>query len=118
RKPAPRAEMLGDVVGWLGDLGDSTVEVTPRVAPASVSRQYTVTVQNWEHAVVRPVVMTTTLPTSLVLEPDSIGGGAHFDPEHMRLLWQGELEAGESHLVTFRAQPDGDVPAASRVEVT
>lgn len=113
-----RTEMLGDVVGWLGDFGDSTFEVAPRVAPASVSRHYTVTVRNWEHAVVRPVFMTTTLPISLVLEADSIRGGARFEPEQMRLLWQGELEPGESHMVTFRAEPRGDVPMASRVEVT
>lgn len=111
-------QLLGSVLSWLGDLGDSTVAVTPRVAPASTSRQYTVTIRNWQHGIAGPVAMTSTLPSSLVIDPGSITGGARFDSERMRLLWQGNLEPGDSHVVGFRAQPNGGTPADNRVDVT
>ncbi|MFW6068837.1 MAG: carboxypeptidase regulatory-like domain-containing protein, partial [Chloroflexota bacterium] len=113
-----RAKLLGNVLGWLGDLGDSTVEVTPRTAPAAESRQYTVTVRNWQHGVGRPVAMTSTLPSSLTIEPGSIVGGARFDAERGQILWEGSLEPGEFHTIRFRAQPNGLPTPKNRIDVT
>ncbi len=113
-----RPQVLRNVLGWLGDLGDSTVEVTPRVAPAAEARQYTATIRNWQHGVGRSVVMTTTLPSSLAIEPGSIVGGARFDTDHTQVLREGNLDPGESHIVTFRAQPTGLPTPKNRIDVT
>lgn len=113
-----RTQLMGNVLGWLGDLGDSTLELTPRVAPSSTARYYTMTVRNWQHGTAKQVAMTTTIASALVIDPSSITGGADYDAEHLRLAWQGGLGPGDSHVIAFRAQAAGNLPPGSRVDVT
>jgi len=113
-----RTYFMGNILAWLGDLGDSTVEVSPRIASASTTRHYTLTVRNWTNGAAHLVSVTTTIGTDLVLDQSSITGDADYDANSSQILWQGSLNPGAQHVLTFRARPAGEAQAGSRQNVT
>jgi hypothetical protein len=108
-----RTAILAQAVGWLGDLGDSTMQVDRRSSEPGAWRHFTITLRsNAEHI----VVMTNTLPGALTIDPGSIGGEARFDPAGRQLIWRGVLGAGDLHLISYRARVARGIPTGLRID--
>ncbi len=103
--PAARTDMMNGIVGWLGDLGETTFAVDERTGAAGSARTYTITLQNLTAAPANQTAITNTLPVSLTLLPETITGGASYDSGSRQLTWAGELAGGETHLISYQAVP-------------
>lgn len=110
--------LLNQIVGWLGDLGNSTLEVAPRAGPLGATRFVTLTLRNWEYAPRNNTWVTVTLDNELALDPASLTGGIDVDPDTGRLYWNGRLDPGTAHQITFQAQPSGSAPPMGELGLT
>ena len=110
-----RAYLLDRAIGWLGDLGESTFVVDRRVGPAA-SRLYTLTLHNLPTAPNNQVAVTNTLPPGLHLAPESLQGGAHYDPATNRIIWRGSIEPGAQHQIIYEAYVDPRLPVGTRID--
>lgn len=115
---AQRAPVLGSIMGRLGDLGDSTLELSPRIAPQTATRHYTLTARNWHAQQAHMATLTTTLHPDLEPVASSLPAGLSYDRERRQLSWQGLLAPQGEHIVTFQARAAGHAPSGSRLEVT
>lgn len=117
-----RGQAMGQIVGWLSDLGDTTFELDARTSPESgdstVFRTYSLTLRMIEGPSSTRVFVTNTLPTQLVIDPTSITGGAHYDPAKRELTWQDQLDPGDEHLIRYRASVRAGTPAGSLIKNT
>ncbi|MCP5101284.1 MAG: DUF11 domain-containing protein, partial [Chloroflexi bacterium] len=111
-----RPMVMNDIVGWLGDLGDSSFEVDQRTGAAGTARTYTITIRNIESAPSNWVTAVNTLPAELNIDTGSISGGAIYDPATRQLTWSGELATGIAHQISYQATPTDGLPAATLVE--
>ncbi len=112
--PEPqRMAAIERAVGWLGDLGDSTLQVDQRSSEPGAWRQFTITLRS---SAAHMVVMTNVVPSALTIDPASIAGGAWYDPAARQLTWRGELAGGGSHLISYQAQVTGDDITGSRID--
>lgn len=109
-------QTLGQAVGWLSDLGDSTFEVNWATAPAGLTRTYTITLRNLPTAPQNQVSLTNTLPAGLELLPATLSGGASYDPQSGQIYWQGQLPAGASHQIHYQALVIGNPSAGSQLD--
>lgn len=116
--PPDRPVILSDIVARLGDLGDSSLQLSPRVAPASDPRYYTLTVQNWQHGVRHTAWATTTLDASLTIIPSSLGGDSVYVAGAHQVQWNGDLMPGESHQISFMGYPGAGSGVGGRHTVT
>ena len=105
-----QAEVMNRVLGWLSDLGDSSFAVDQRVGHVGEPRTYTLTVRQMNNGVNNTVWLTNTLSPWHQLDPDSITGGAIYNPASRQLTWSGTLPSGGSHTITYRATPQGPLP--------
>lgn len=100
-------------VGWLSDLGDSTMQVDRRSTEPGAMRHFTITLRSSaDHF----VVMTNTVPGALTIDPGSIVSEARLEHEGRLLIWQGTIEAGESRRISYQAQVASDAPAGIRID--
>jgi uncharacterized repeat protein (TIGR01451 family) len=97
--------LLAGVVGWLSDLGDSTFQVDQPVGSEGDTRVYTITVRNQPGAAPNQIALTNTLPALLLLQPDSLSGGATYQAASHTIHWVGELSPGGEQIITYRAMP-------------
>ncbi|MBK8901205.1 MAG: S8 family serine peptidase [Anaerolineaceae bacterium] len=115
--PTRQAEAMNRVLGWLSDLGDSSFMVDQRVGKLRQPRTYTITVQQAPGAS-NSIWLTNTLSAWLVLDPDSLTGGAVYNPATRQLTWAGTLPGGGSHTISYQATPTGILPHGFKVENT
>jgi hypothetical protein len=111
---------MSRILGWLGDLGESTIEVDQRIAqlhprPEAV-RYYTITLRNSEGGLPRVVAVTNTLPSGLTIDRNSIGGGANFDRQNGQLSWRGTIPPGGNHSINYQATPRSNLEAGTRID--
>jgi hypothetical protein len=111
---------MSRILGWLGDLGDSTFIVDERVGRLhprpEARRSYTITVRNLEGGQPRAIALTNTLPAELTLDRNSILGGATFDRRAGQLTWRGMLPPGGSHTIQYWATPRPNLKAGARID--
>lgn len=100
-----QASAMSAAIGWLSDLGDSTMSVDRRTGAPGEPRTYTITVRNSESGLSNHVWVTNSLPSQLVLLPSTISGGATYDAIAGQLTWQGELGPGAVHAISYKAVP-------------
>ena len=112
--PSDRASVLSRTAGWLGDLGDSTLDVDRRVGSAA-ARTYTLTLRNLPVAS-HQVAVTNTLPPSLTLVSASLSGGALYDQAAHEITWQGLLPAGGQHQIVYQAVIPEDVQHGAQID--
>lgn len=110
--------LINQILGWLGDLGDSTLEVAPRNGPLTATRFVTLTLQNWEYAPRNQALVTITVDSDLAIDLASLNGGIDVDPDTGRLSWHGRLDPGAAHEITFQAQPSASAPLMDGLGVT
>jgi uncharacterized repeat protein (TIGR01451 family) len=96
---------MNRIMGWLGDLGDSTFEVDTRVGMAVATRTYTITLRNTAVAPTNQVRMINQLPPELTIVPGSVQGATYYPAAHV-LIWQGALARGKSRQIVYQAVPD------------
>lgn len=110
------AAVMNRIMGWLGDLGESTFAVDARVDTAVSTRTYTITLRNTPTALANQVQMVNTLPPALTILPNSITGGAVYDSAAHQLAWSGTLPSGGQRLITYQTIPQ--IPLAPGTAVT
>ncbi len=115
---AQEAAAMDRIMGWLSDLGDSTFAVDSRVNTAAAARTYTITLRNNPLAPANQVQMVNALPPELTLLPDSIQGGAVYDPVWHQLTWQGRLAAGGVRQIVYQATPQPGLAPGTAVTNT
>ncbi|MBE7528263.1 MAG: S8 family serine peptidase [Chloroflexi bacterium] len=99
------AATMNRIMGWLGDLGDSTFEVDARAGASTAVRTYTITLRNTTLAPLNQVQMVNALPPELALLPGSIQGGAVYEAGPNRLTWQGSIAPGGARQIVYQAMP-------------
>ena len=100
------ASVVNQSVGWLSDLGESTVEVDQPSTADGATRTYTVTVRNLPEAPQNDVAITNTLPVSLTLNPATLVG-ATYDAGSRQITWSGALSSGGQHQIVYQATVSG-----------
>ena len=96
-------------LGWLGDLGNSTIEGSKSTTGSNSPLTYTITIRNWQSAPTNETWLTNTLPADLHIQPQSVTGGAHYHPASHTLTWQGLLAPSGQHTITYLAQPTANL---------
>lgn len=114
--PTQQAKVMNRVMGWLSDLGDSSFTVDQRVGLVGEPRTYTITVRQMDNGLSNSVWLTNTLSTWLQIDPDSVMGGATYNPTTQQLTWSGMLPGGGSHTITYQATPKGPLPWGHMLE--
>jgi uncharacterized repeat protein (TIGR01451 family) len=119
--PSSRATAINQIVGWLGDLGDSTFTAGRRVTPAGgpeATQSYTLTLRAVGNSgsYSDPVVLTNTLPAELIIDPATISGGAVYDSQTRQLTWQGFIPAGGEWIIRYQATPVSGLPPGTQID--
>lgn len=108
---------MNGIMGWLGDLGDSTFVTENRVVAPGVPQTYTLTLKNLLSAPANEVIITNTLPLGLEILTPTLTGGAAYDAATRQLTWQGTLESGRQHLIRYQALPHDEKRLDNRVTI-
>lgn len=111
-----RSSLMSSIVGWLTDVGDSSFEVDQRSSRPNDTRTYTITLRNHPLANSNQLLMTNTLPISLTLQPATLTGGASYEASSRQIRWQGQLNSGEIHTITYQASPSQPLPKNTRID--
>ncbi|MFT5194488.1 MAG: putative repeat protein (TIGR01451 family), partial [Candidatus Promineifilaceae bacterium] len=98
------ANMIG-ILGWLGDLGDSSIAVDKTYVAPGESQTFTLAIQNRSSGVTQNATITNVLPAGLKYVPNSLSGGAAWDDASRTVSWNGPLAPGESITFTYSAIP-------------
>lgn len=114
--PDIRLSALNQIVGWLGDLGDSSFEVDRRVITAGATswHTYTLTVRYLSDAPTDNVSLTVQLPPGLRVDSQGLPPGVVYLADVQQLHWVGQLESGAQYDLTYRAHAP-DAPPGSRL---
>ena len=110
------APLMSSIVGWLTDVGDSTFEVDQRSSRPNDKRTYTITLRNHPFADNNQIFMTNTLPISLTLQPATLTGGAVYDTSSRQIRWNGLLDSGEVHTISYQAVPSHSLSDGVRID--
>jgi len=115
-----QSAIMNRIVGWLSDLGGSTFDADARVVPMDVEdgplMTFTLTVRAFDGSNSSGVWITNTIPTKLTIDPDSISGGALYDPATRDLTWHGVISGGEEHVIRYQVNVDPGTPAGTLIE--
>lgn len=100
------AEVVNQSLGWLSDLGESTIEVDQRSSATGATRAYTITVRNLPEAPLNAVTVTNSLSVSLTIDPATLVG-ATYDATMHQVRWQGDVTSGGEHQIYYEATVAG-----------
>lgn len=106
---------LRGVMGWLSDLGDSTLAVDVVRASGGEPRVFTLTLRSVS-ATPQSVSITNALPAGLELLPSTVRGDAAYDAQRRVLTWQGTLGPGAVHEIRYKAVPLLGLGPGTRLE--
>jgi uncharacterized repeat protein (TIGR01451 family) len=113
---ATHDEVINQMVGWIGDLGGSSIVVDHRNSEGNEARTYTITIHNTAVAPTNQVTMSNRLPDGLTLIPSSLSGGATYDPNNRTISWQGTMPSDTVRRIIYRAVVNDTLPAGTAVE--
>ncbi|MGB1249692.1 MAG: S8 family serine peptidase [Candidatus Promineifilaceae bacterium] len=100
------ANIINQSLGWLSDLGDSTLAVDQYSTANNATRMFTLTVRNLPDAPQNMATVTNTLPISLTLDPLTLTG-ATYDAATRQIRWSGPLASGGEHQIRYQATVTG-----------
>lgn len=112
-----QAPAMAGIMGWLGDLGDSTFVTENRVVAPGTPQTYTLTLKNLLSAPTNQVMITNTLPLGLDILPETLAGGAVYNATTRQLTWQGTLTHGAIHIIRYQAIPTSGQQLDNRVTI-
>lgn len=114
----PRLDVMNQIMGWLGDLGGSSLVAEKRTVGLGELQTYTITIRHEADGSPGRVAITNTLPTEFTLVNGSITGGAVYDFANHRLLWEGDVPHGGTHIITYEAAVTGFARPGARFDNT
>jgi uncharacterized repeat protein (TIGR01451 family) len=106
------------VTGWLSWLGGSIVETDKSIARDTDTLNYTVVLHNDGWQDVSSAFFTATFTSDLNPIPDSVSGGASWNPAQRVFSWSGPLTQGQSLTFTYAADIAGPLPAGHVISHT
>ncbi|MBK9051028.1 MAG: hypothetical protein IPL78_08960 [Chloroflexi bacterium] len=114
--PAPAQTVaMNGIVGWLSDLGDSTMVVDEAYIPTGgATRVFTITLHN-QGTVTHTVTAVNSLPKFLDIDLSSVTGGAVYNPVTRQLTWQGVMAAGEVKVIRYHAAAIPSITPGTRL---
>lgn len=114
--PAIRLDAMQAIIGWLGDLGDSTFVADRRVLPvgATTWHTYTLNVRHLADAPTDTVSLTITLPPQLRVDSHALPPPATYVATNHQIRWSGSLGGGETFALRYRGQAV-EAPPGSRL---
>jgi subtilisin family serine protease len=115
---AANVDLMRRVVGWLSWLGDSTLETDKSTALDTDRLNYTLVLHNDGWQDIPSAYFTATFASDLNPIPDSISGGASWDPARRALVWSGPLAQGQRLAFSYRADIAGPLPAGHVISHT
>lgn len=115
---ANNLHLMRRVTGWLSWLGGSTVDVDKALARDTDTLTYTVVLRNDGWQDMASAYFTATFTNDLVPVPDSVTGGASWDPGQSAFVWSGPLAQGESRIFIYRTNINAPLPKGHVVSHT
>jgi hypothetical protein len=111
-------EAINAIIGWLGDLGESTFIVDKRSSQYDLdnSRFYTLTISNEAGTQPNFISITNTLPMELSIDEDSILGDAAYQEETRFITWTSVLSPGQIHVISYQAELDSELPEGKQID--
>lgn len=106
--------LMGGILGWLSDLGDSTFTVDRPVGVAGETRQYTITLRNGPTAP-NQTSLTNNLPAELEFVAFTEAGGAVYEPAGRQVRWSGLLAEGGEQVISYLAAPSAALPPGAQI---
>ena len=97
---------LNGIMGWLGDMGESTFTTENRVVASGAPQTYTLMLKNLPSAPTNQISVVNNLPTGLGILPSTITGDAVYDSATHQLTWEGNLDPGAEHIIRYQAVPN------------
>jgi len=95
--------LMQRVVGWLSWLGGSTLTADRTIAHDGDVLTYTIVLRNDGWQDVESASFSATFSSDLAPIPESISGGASWDPAQSAVVWSGPLAQGNSTTFTYQA---------------
>ncbi|KAA3654425.1 MAG: DUF11 domain-containing protein, partial [Chloroflexi bacterium] len=111
-----RTTMMNQIVGWLGDLGESTIETDHAIGNPGDSRTVTITIRNNSRGNDNQITLENHLPDSLLINSNTIQGGAIYHPASRMLTWQGTLANGAVHQISYQATIASGTPSGTQID--
>jgi subtilisin family serine protease len=115
---AANVNLMRRVAGWLSWLGGSTVETDKSIARDTDRLNYTVVLHNDGWQDISSAFFTATFTSDLNPIPDSVSGGAIWNPAQRVFSWSGPLTQGQSLTFTYGADIAGPLPAGHVISHT
>lgn len=106
---------MNRIIGWLGDLGTSTIDVDARAGAPGATRTFTITVRNVATAPHNQVTVTNALPDNLMPVPGTLSGAA-YDAANHTVSWSGTLPPGGMRRIVYQATSNAGVPTGTRID--
>ena len=106
---------ISAILGWLTDLGDSSLIIDKQQAPASETRTYTLTLSNANQDLSNQVSVTNTLPSALSIVPESLDKDVVYAPAANQIRWQGKLLPGQKRTISYQIRPTGIIPPGTQL---
>jgi subtilisin family serine protease len=113
---ANQAKSMNRILGWLSDLGESSLQVDRRSGLPAATRTFTLTLRYSSAGPGSMVVVTNSLPFSLNIDTATISGGAEYDPNQHQVTWRGHLAPGRQHGIAYDAVPLEGLSPGTRIE--
>lgn len=110
------AWVMGNTVGWLSPLGDSTFTVDRPVVPDGAELAYALSIRNTGPRSLKGATLSNPVPPSTTFVAGSLQGPAVYDPGAQSINWAGELDPGQSITVTYRLEVDRPLPNGTIIE--
>ncbi len=114
--PDDLAWVMGNTVGWLSPLGDSTLTVDQPVVSEGAELAYTLSMHNTGPRPLANATLTNPLPPSATYVEGSLQGPAIYDPGDDAINWTGGLDPGQAVTVTYRLAVDEPLPDGTVIE--
>lgn len=107
---------MNGVVGWLSDVGGSSLVSERRVVELGEWDTYTLTVRHEGDGLPGRVAVTNTLPAELRVMVGSITGDGVYDFASHSISWAGDVAHGGTHVITYEALVVGDTRPGMRLD--
>ena len=98
-------DVMAGALGWLGDLGDTSIEVDQSYVDPGNPLTFTVTIRNRPTGITQTVTITNPLPAGLEYITGTLVGDATWDPTAQTFSWVGSLAPNQSETFSYQASP-------------
>ncbi len=114
--PNDLAWVMGNTVGWLSPLGDSTFTVDRPAVSDGAILTYTLSIRNTGPRPLANVTLSNPLPQPTSYVEGSLHGPAAYDPDAGAINWAGGLDPGQAVTVTYRLAVDESLPDGTVID--